>query len=146
MENTSYVIFFRMVFFYQQPRKKMKMSNLTSKTTFSFNFQYTFQRQEYDVKKLNISNVVSMIALRRRLVTDPQLRQEVATAVRRHLRANPPRDSSVDDVEAAFAIAIMRTAELVIPPQERRRPGRGWSGDVRTEAELQAATDGMHTA
>ena len=79
-------------------------------------------------------------------MTDPQLRQEVATAVRRHLRSNPPGDSSVDDVEAAFAAAIMRTAELVIPPQERRRPGRGWSGDARTEAELQAATDAMHTA
>ena len=38
---------------------------------------------------------------RRRLVTDPQLRQEVATAVGRHLRANPPGDSNVDDVEAA---------------------------------------------
>ena len=83
---------------------------------------------------------------RRRLVTDPQLRQEVATAVGRHLRANPPGDNSVDDVEAAFAAAIMRTAELVIPPQERRIPGRGWSGDARTEAELQAATDAMHTA
>ena len=83
---------------------------------------------------------------RRRLVTDPQLRQEVATAVGRHLRANPPEDSSVDDVEAAFAAAIMRTAELVIPLQERRIPGRGWSGDARTEAELQAATDAMHTA
>ena len=83
---------------------------------------------------------------RRRLVTNPQLRQEVATAVGRHLRANPPGDSSVDDVEAAFAAAIMRTAELVIPPQERRIPGRGWSGDARTEAELQAATDAMHTA
>ena len=52
---------------------------------------------------------------RRRLVTDPQFRQEVATAVGRHLRANPPGDSNVDDVEAAFAAAIMRTAELVIP-------------------------------
>ena len=83
---------------------------------------------------------------RRRLVTDPQLRQEMATAVGRHLRANPPGDSSVDDVEAAFAAAIMWTAELVIPPHERRRPGRGWSGDARTEAELQAATDAMHTA
>ena len=62
---------------------------------------------------------------RRRLVTDPQLRQEVATAVGRHLRANRPGDSSVDDVEAAFAAAIMRTTELVILPQERRRPGRG---------------------
>ena len=83
---------------------------------------------------------------RRRLVTDPQLRQEGATAVGRLLRANPLGDSSVDDVEAAFAAAIMRTAELVIPPQERRGPGRGWSGDARTEAELQAATDAMHTA
>ena len=83
---------------------------------------------------------------RRGLVTDPQLRQEVATAVGRHLRANPPGDSSVDDVEAAFAAAIVRTAELIIPPQERRRPGRGWSGDARTEVELQDATDAMHIA
>ena len=56
---------------------------------------------------------------RRRLVTDPQFRHEVATAVGRQLRANPPGDSSVDDVEAAFTAATMRTAELVIPPQER---------------------------
>ena len=83
---------------------------------------------------------------RRRLVTDPQLRQELATAVGRHLAANPPGDSSVDDVEAAFAAAITRTVELMIPPQERRRPGRGWSGDARMEAELQAASDAMHTA
>ena len=83
---------------------------------------------------------------RRRLVTDPQLRQEVATAVGRNLRANPPGNSNVDDVEAAFAAAIMRTAELVIPPQERRRPGRAWSGDAQTEAELQTATDAMDAA
>ena len=83
---------------------------------------------------------------RRRLVTVPQIRQEVATAVGRNLRANSPGDSNVDDVEAAFAAAIMRTAELAIPPQERRRPGRGWSGDAQTEAELQTATDAMHSA
>ena len=83
---------------------------------------------------------------RRCLVTDPQLQQKVATAVGRHLRANLPGDSSVDDVEAAFAAAIMRTTGLVIPPQERRRPGRGWSGDARTEAEVQAATHAIHTA
>ena len=52
----------------------------------------------------------------------------------------------MDDVEAAFAAVIMRTAELVILPQEQRRPGRGWSGDARTEAELQAATDAMYVA
>ena len=83
---------------------------------------------------------------RRRLVTDHQLRQEVAPAVGRHLRANSPGDGDVDDVEAAFAAAIMRTAELGILPQERRRPGRGWSGDAQTEAELQTATDAMHAA
>ena len=83
---------------------------------------------------------------RRRLVTDPLLRQEVATAVGRRLRVNPPRDSNVDDVEATFAAAIMGTAELVIPPQERRRQGRGLSGDTHTEAELQTATDAMHAS
>ena len=83
---------------------------------------------------------------RRCPVPGPQLRQKVTTAVRRNLRANPPEDSNVNDVEAAFAAAIMRTAELVIPPQERRRPGRGWSGDAQTEAELQTATDAMHAA
>ena len=72
---------------------------------------------------------------RTRLVADPQLRQEVATAVGRYLRTNPPGDSSVDDVEAAFAAAIMRTAELVIPPRERRRPGRGWSAVLPLAAE-----------
>ena len=50
----------------------------------------------------------------------------------------------MDDIEATFAAAIMRTAEMVIPPQERRRTGRGWSGDTQTEAELQTATDAMH--
>ena len=40
----------------------------------------------------------------------------------------------------------MRTAELVISPQERSRPGRGWSGDARTEAKLKAMADAMHTA
>ena len=83
---------------------------------------------------------------RRRLVTDPQLLQVVVSAVGRHLRANPPGESNVDDVEIAFAAAIMRTARLVIPPQERRRPGQGWSGNAKTEAELQTATDAMHAA
>ena len=52
----------------------------------------------------------------------------------------------MDDVEAAFTAVIMRTAKSAIPPQERRRPGRGWNGDARTEAELQAAIDAMHAA
>ena len=52
----------------------------------------------------------------------------------------------MDDGEAAFTAAIMRTTELVIPSQERRRPEQGWSGDAQTEAELQVATDAMHAA
>ena len=83
---------------------------------------------------------------RRRLVTNPQLRQEVATAVGRHLRANPLRESNMDDVEASFVVAITRTDELVTPSQERRRPGPGWSRDAEMKPELQAATDAMHTA
>ena len=70
----------------------------------------------------------------------------VATTVGKHLRVSPPEDSSMDDVEAEIAAALMRTTGFVIPPQEQRKPGRGWSGDARTETELQAATDVMHAA
>ena len=59
-----------------------------------------------------------------RLMTDPQLRQEMTTAVGKHLRANSPGDSNVEDVQLALAATITRTAEVVIPPQERRKPGR----------------------
>ena len=52
-------------------------------------------------------------------MTDPQLSQEVAKAFGRHLRANPPGDSNVYDIEIKFAVAIMLTAELVIPPQTK---------------------------
>ena len=79
-------------------------------------------------------------------MTDHQLRQEVATAVERHLRTNPPEDSSVDDSETAFATVILRTAELAIPPQERKSPGRGLSGDAQTDAELQTSTDPINAA
>ena len=52
----------------------------------------------------------------------------------------------MDDVEAAFTVTSLRTAELTIPPQERRRLGRGWSGGAQTGAELQAPTDVIHAA
>ena len=64
----------------------------------------------------------------------------------RRLRANPPGDSNVNDVEAAFAAIIMRNAELVIPPQKRKRSRRGWSGNAQTEVELQIAAEAMHAA
>ena len=83
---------------------------------------------------------------RRRLVTGPELRQKVATVVGRHLRANPPENTSVDDVGAALAAVIMGTAELVISPQELRRPGQGWRGDAQTETKLQAANDAIRAA
>ena len=45
---------------------------------------------------------------RRRLTTDPHLRQEVAKKViGDHLRAFPLSDSSVDNVETAFTTAIL---------------------------------------
>ena len=54
---------------------------------------------------------------RRRLTTDPCLREEVARAIGGRLRANPPNGSSVDEVEAAFTAAVVQTAELIVPPQ-----------------------------
>ena len=61
---------------------------------------------------------------RRRLMTDPHLRQQVATAIGDHLRAFPPNGSSADDVESAFTTAILQTAERVAPPRATRLPGR----------------------
>ena len=68
---------------------------------------------------------------RGRWMTDPWVRQEVATATERHQGIDLPGDSSVDGVDVAFAATIiMRTAELGMPRQERKRPGRGWGGDA----------------
>ena len=77
---------------------------------------------------------------RRRLMTDPHLRQQVATAIGDHLRAFPPSGSSVDDVETAFTTPILQTAERVAPPPTTRLPGRGWRGDAQAEAEISMAT------
>ena len=57
-------------------------------------------------------------------MTDPQLRQEVATAVGRHLRANPPGDSCVDDVEAVFAGAIMYVCMVITYSKGKDQPSK----------------------
>ena len=72
-------------------------------------------------------------------MTDPHLRQQVATAIGDHLRAFPPSGSSVDDVETAFTTAILQTAERVAPPRATRLPGWGWRGDAQAEAEISMA-------
>ena len=77
---------------------------------------------------------------RRRLTTNPHLRQEVATVIGDHLRAFPPSGSSVDDVETAFTTAKQQTSERVAPPRAPRLPGRGWRGDAQAEAEISMAT------
>ena len=83
---------------------------------------------------------------RRRLMTDPHLRQQVATAIGDHLGAYPPSGSSVDDVEAAFKTAILQTAERVAPPRATRLPGRGWRGDAQAEAEISMVTAARRAA
>ena len=35
-------------------------------------------------------------------MTDLKLRQQVVTEIGRHVRGNPPKDSSVDDVDTAY--------------------------------------------
>ena len=77
---------------------------------------------------------------RRRLTTDPHLRQEVATVIGDHLRAFPPSVSSVNDVETAFTTAILQTAERVAPPRAPRLPALGWRGDAQAEAKISMAT------
>ena len=77
---------------------------------------------------------------RRRLTTNPHLRQEVATVIGDHLRVFPPSGSSVDDVETAFTTAILQTSERVAPPRAPRLPGQGWRGDAQAEAEISMAT------
>ena len=83
---------------------------------------------------------------RRRLTTDPHLRQQVATAIGDHLRVFPPSGSSVDDVETAFTTAILQTRERVAPPRATRLPGRGWRRDAQAEAEISMATAARRAA
>ena len=83
---------------------------------------------------------------RRRLTTDPYLRQQVATAIGDPLRAFSPSGSSVDDVETAFTTTLLQTAERVAPPRATRLPGRGWRGDAQAEAEISMATAARRAA
>ena len=88
---------------------------------------------------------------RRRLTTNPHLRQEAATVIGDHLRAFPPSGSSVDDVETAFTTAILQTSERVARAAasaqtagaeiEGRHPGRSRDqhGDGRETSSLEAA-------
>ena len=62
---------------------------------------------------------------RRRLTNDPHLREEVATVVGDHLRAFPPSDSNVDDVETALRQPYCRQQNRL---RRRERPG-GRGGD-----------------
>ena len=83
---------------------------------------------------------------RRRLTTDPHLRQEIATVIEDHLRALPPSGSSVDDVETTFTTAILQTTERVAPPRAPRLPARGWRGDAQAEAEISMTTAARRAA
>ena len=57
-----------------------------------------------------------------------------------HVRAGPPRGSSIDDVvETVFAPAILQTADFVAPSREHRLSGSGWRGDAQPEANLNMA-------
>ena len=83
---------------------------------------------------------------RRRLTTDPHLRQEVATVIGDRLSAFPPSGSSVDNVKTAFATAILQIAERVAPPRTPRLSARGWRGDAQAEAEISMATAARRAA
>ena len=84
---------------------------------------------------------------RRRLTNDPHLRQEVATVTGDHFRVLHPQAVAVLMWrEAAFGTAVLQTAELVAPPQERRLPGRGWRGDAQEEVELKMAMTARRAA
>ena len=83
---------------------------------------------------------------RRRLTTDPHLRQEVATVIEDHLRVFPPSGSSVDGVETAFTTGILQTSERVAPPRAPRLPARGWRGDAQAEAEISMTTAARRAA
>ena len=83
---------------------------------------------------------------RRRLTTDPHLRQEVATVIEDHLDAFPPSGSCVDDVETALTTAILQTAERVAPPGALRLPAPGWRGDTQADAEISIETAARRAA
>ena len=59
------------------------------------------------------------------LTIDPHLRLEGAIVIEDHLRAVPPSDSSLDDVETTLTTALPQTAELFAPSEARRLSGWG---------------------
>ena len=83
---------------------------------------------------------------RRRLTTDPHLRQEVATVIGDHLRGFVPSGNKVDDVQTPFATAILQTAERAAPPRAPRLPGRGWKRDAQAEVGISMATAARRAA
>ena len=64
----------------------------------------------------------------------------MARAIGDRLRVTTPNGSSIDEVEAVFTAAVVQTAELIVPPQERRMPGLGWNGDAQAVAEFSLAS------
>ena len=62
-----------------------------------------------------------------------------------HLKAVPPSDSSVDDVDTAFMAVILKTAKRVAPSRTRSLQRRGWKGDAQAEAEINMAMAGRRT-
>ena len=57
-------------------------------------------------------------------------------AIGDRLRVALPSSSSAIEVENAFTTSFKQTAELIVPPQERRMPLLRWNSDTQTEAEF----------
>ena len=53
-----------------------------------------------------------------------------------HLRAVPPKGSSVNDMEIAITKAILQTAERVAPLREQRLPESEGMEDDKAEAHI----------
>ena len=69
---------------------------------------------------------------RRKLATDPQLREVVAIAIGARLRALTSRDTNVDERETVFTTATLQAAEALLPQRNRTTLGHEWSEDAQT--------------
>ena len=89
-------------------------------------------------RKRDITKKTSKLADLRRLMTDPNLRCQVANAMSDAL-PSIPEGTYISDIATDMADVMLFTAAELVPRCKRQRDDQGWCAGPGVEAELNAA-------